>query len=105
MRLATALALTLLLVVCCGEDPSPEPPPEPAEPVIVNLEIEGMHCENCVNAITGYLLAVDGVVSASVDLASGRATVVAFPTTTPETLIAAIRGGYEARLAPPEDEN
>ena len=40
------------------------------------LKIEGMTCGHCVRGVTQALTSVDGVQTATVDLASGRAHVV-----------------------------
>jgi cation transport ATPase len=42
----------------------------------VRLNIEGMHCANCVQAVEKLLLQQSGVVSATVDLATETATIV-----------------------------
>jgi len=42
---------------------------------VVELKITGMHCSHCVRAVTGALERVEGVRSARVDLAGGRAVV------------------------------
>lgn len=39
-----------------------------------NILVKGMHCGNCSNAVTKAILAVSGVKSASVDLATATAT-------------------------------
>ncbi len=63
------------------------------------LDIRGMHCASCAQAIEKALRAVDGVSSADVDLMSERATVVAPEGVSPEALIAAVRAaGYDASL-------
>jgi Cu+-exporting ATPase len=63
------------------------------------LDIEGMSCASCVNRIERYLGRVEGVESAAVNLATERATVVARPDVTAETLLAAVdAAGYEGRF-------
>jgi copper chaperone CopZ len=41
----------------------------------VELKVEGMTCEACARSVTRKLSGLDGVSSASVDLAAGKATV------------------------------
>jgi P-type Cu+ transporter len=63
----------------------------------VDLAIEGMHCASCVARIEDALSGVDGVEEASVNLATGRASVVG-ATLDPAALGQAVdRAGYEAR--------
>ena len=62
------------------------------------LQITGMTCGHCAQAVTRALAAVPGVESAKVDLSSGRAQVAG--SATAEDLMAAVgAAGYEARLA------
>ncbi|WP_428244012.1 heavy-metal-associated domain-containing protein [Gynuella sp.] len=61
---------------------------------VVEMNIEGAGCQNCVNAIEQALKDVDGVATASFDLAKGIATVEGNADT--EQLKAAIEeAGYE----------
>jgi Cu+-exporting ATPase len=63
------------------------------------LDIEGMTCASCVNRIERYLNKLDGVSSATVNLATERATVSAGPSVTVEQVVGAVEAaGYEARL-------
>src|ERR671918_1645821 len=63
----------------------------------VDLEIEGMHCASCVARIEGALAEVDGVEEASVNLATGRASVTG-ALLNPEALKKAVdRAGYSAQ--------
>ncbi len=65
------------------------------EPSKTVLTVGGMTCNGCVAAVTRVLTRVPGVVSAEVDLASARATVVG--DADPKALVAAVVGaGYEA---------
>lgn len=43
--------------------------------MVTTLKIDGMSCDHCVRAVEKALRGVDGVESASVDLAQGTATV------------------------------
>lgn len=63
----------------------------------IELAVSGMSCASCVGRVERALLAVPGVVAASVNLASERATVSG--TAAAPALVAAIEGlGYQARL-------
>ena len=42
----------------------------------VELKVDGMTCQACARSVTRKLSGIDGVASASVDLAAGKATVV-----------------------------
>ncbi len=62
----------------------------------IELAVEGMTCASCVGRVEKALMAVPGVVQASVNLATERATVRGVAAV--EALIAAIdKAGYEAR--------
>jgi Cu+-exporting ATPase len=68
-----------------------------AEQSRVHLDIEGMHCASCVSRIEGALSQVPGVEDASVNLATGRASVSGTELEL-EALTAAVdRAGYPAR--------
>jgi Au+-exporting ATPase len=74
----------------------------------VELSVEGMSCASCVGRVERALQGVPGVVEATVNLATERATVRGVAA--PDALLAAIgKAGYEARLpgavaGAPEDE-
>ncbi len=78
----------------------------------VELAIDGMTCASCVGRVERALGKVDGVLDASVNLASERARVETLEGVDPQTLLAAIRhAGYAARrldgeapLPAPRDE-
>lgn len=68
----------------------------PAVPRKQRLQIEGMTCASCLAKVEAALNGVSGVVTASVNLASGVASVTTL-TDNPAGLIAAVRGvGYDA---------
>ncbi|MDX1374310.1 MAG: copper ion binding protein, partial [Burkholderiales bacterium] len=71
------------------------------EPVVATLElaIGGMTCANCSNRVERALRATPGVIEASVNLASERATLRYFPATvSPEALAGAVEdAGYTAQ--------
>ncbi|PXW92343.1 Cu+-exporting ATPase [Sphaerotilus hippei] len=61
------------------------------------LQVTGMTCASCVGRVEKALLKVPGVLAASVNLATERATVQALGTVPVATLVAAIeRAGYQA---------
>ncbi len=63
----------------------------------VVLEIEGMTCASCAGRVEKALMKVPGVLSASVNLATERATVRALPSVPASTLRAAVeKAGYSA---------
>ncbi len=64
------------------------------------LQIEGMHCVGCANAVERALLSVRGVKRASVDIATRRAMVIKEESVRDEDLIAAVeKAGYTATAA------
>ncbi|EEX11349.1 copper-translocating P-type ATPase [Ruegeria lacuscaerulensis ITI-1157] len=82
----------------------------PAATKEVTLDVQGMNCASCVGRVERALLAGQGVVSASVNLASETATVrYVAGSTTPEAIAAlATAAGYAATLrdaARPEPED
>ncbi len=63
---------------------------------MTTLKIEGMTCDHCSAAVKRALEQVEGVVSAEVDLESGRATVQGSPALA--ALLAAVQEeGYTAQ--------
>ena len=68
-------------------------------PIELSLPIEGMTCASCVNRIERYLDKTDGVVQASVNLATERATVIYDPASAGRAeLVAAVEAaGYDVR--------
>ncbi len=64
----------------------------------ITLAIDGMTCASCVARVEKALLAVPGVASATVNLATERAPISASGTVTDRDLVAAVAAaGYEAR--------
>ncbi|MGH9249984.1 MAG: heavy metal translocating P-type ATPase, partial [Acidimicrobiales bacterium] len=69
------------------------------------LDIEGMTCASCVNRIERYLNRLDGVTSATVNLATERATVTAAPEVSVTQIVRAVEAaGYDARLITEQGE-
>ncbi|MFV8752344.1 heavy-metal-associated domain-containing protein [Nannocystaceae bacterium ST9] len=90
LSLAATLALSLL---ACREPRAMK----------VELAIEGMTCESCVQGIEHQLGKIEGVASCEVDLAAGKATVeYREGAVEPEQLAAAVdKLGYEAEAGTP----
>ena len=67
-----------------------------ADPVTVELQVGGMVCESCSEAITAAVTRLDGVLACEVDHATGRAVVRHDPARTDRAAIAAAitRLGY-----------
>ena len=66
LRRLLPVALTAALLVACRGEP---------KVMRVEIAVEGMVCESCVEGITYELERIEGVQTASVDLESGKATV------------------------------
>jgi len=85
------------------EEPETEPPDEAAAPgaCATTLEIGGMTCQSCVQAVSRALRRLDGVYQANVNLATNEAVVRHDPEGAPiPTLIRAVESsGYSAREA------
>src|ERR671914_1808104 len=73
-------------------------------PIELALPVEGMTCASCVNRIERFLNKTPGVVDASVNLATERATVHFDPAVAGRAeLVAAIEAaGYDVRQEPPQ---
>lgn len=66
----------------------------------ITLEIDGMHCATCVNAIEKKLNALDEVQSATVNLVTETAYIECKDGTPTDILISAVKqAGYTAYLA------
>lgn len=90
IMLSATLALTL---IACREPRT----------MTVELSVEGMTCESCVQGIEHQLGKMAGVASCKVDLAAGKATVeYREGEVEPEQLAAAVdKLGYEAEAGTP----
>src|SRR5260221_3234330 len=83
-----------------------ETPNRPAGPAAtsarITLPIAGMTCASCVNRIERFLLKTDGVLDASVNLGTERATVTVDPTRAGrDELVGAVEAaGYQVRPPP-----
>ena len=66
----------------------------------IKLQIDGMHCGGCQNAVRRALTSVPSVSAVTVDLAAGSASVEAGADVDPAKLVSAVeQAGYEARIA------
>lgn len=72
----------------------------------LELSIGGMNCASCVAHVEKALASVEGVSSASVNLATERAHVVlTYPIATEELILSVEQAGYKAGFARSEDRN
>ncbi|HSL18552.1 MAG TPA: SO_0444 family Cu/Zn efflux transporter [Methylomirabilota bacterium] len=99
---ASAVLLILLLVNALWPQPTPMPKKEfdmtEESSESVELTVTGMRCNGCVESVTRALSEVAGVDEATVDLASGQATVRGSELNR-DALTGAVRAlGFEARL-------
>jgi len=76
-RTWTALSpIAALLAFACDRAGEPEQARiTPAAPVVLRLQVDGMHCQGCVDAITDKVKRVDGVVDCRVRLEQREADV------------------------------
>jgi copper chaperone len=64
----------------------------------IELKVDGMTCQGCVNAVTRIIMRLDPAAEVSIDLPSGR--VVATTGLTVDAIAKSVTaGGYEARAA------
>lgn len=85
---------------CCGGGSSVKPLKKKLKNKIVKkytLQIEGMHCQNCANAVTRAVNDIEGV-TAKVNLRKKEARIACDRDVDPEIIIQAIeRKGYSVR--------
>ena len=67
--------------------------------IIKEFAVQGMHCQGCVNSVTGAVKRVPGVARVDVSLEKNAATVEFDPATAnPSGIVAAIEGaGFDAQ--------
>lgn len=64
------------------------------------LQVEGMHCIGCADAVERSLMSVRGVKKASVDILTRQANVIGDESVRDEDLVAAVENaGYAASVA------
>lgn len=61
----------------------------------LEIEVKGMTCDHCVQAVTGAVTAVPGVADVDVDLASGKVTVAGVGVNESAVQGAITEAGYE----------
>jgi uncharacterized membrane protein YraQ (UPF0718 family)/copper chaperone CopZ len=94
---AAALALILVYSIIARRRSTMTEPT--SDSTAIELNIEGMHCSHCVDTATKAIEDTDGVTSAQVDLATGRAVVEGDNVNT-DALIRAVESvGYKASLS------
>ena len=102
MRTPLLLAATLLAFVpiSCG-DAGNDPRITATAPIALRYQVDGMHCDGCVQAITDKVKHVDGVVDCRVSLADRQADVVVRDDTTALPVQQAIEKlGYKVKPLP-----
>ena len=103
----TACAVLLILVMVNAMWPEPTPFPKEFQKVVndpkvsnIELTVNGMRCNGCVESVTRALNECDGVEEASVELAGGRASVRGAGVD-PAAVAEAVRAlGFEVEIAP-----
>jgi copper chaperone len=74
-NMALAAVLLVLPLVACGDSSSPDTRVSTTAPVVLRMQVDGMHCQGCVDAITDKVGRVDGVVDCRVSLENRQADV------------------------------
>ena len=72
---ALRLSTITLLAGLNGCGPDADPRVSDTAPVVYQYAIQGMHCQNCVDAITDKAMHIDGVVDCRVNLKDNSATI------------------------------
>ena len=70
-----ALPAYLAIFTLCGCGPDADPRVSDTAPVVYQYAIKGMHCQNCVDAITDKAMHTDGVVDCKVNLKDNSAMI------------------------------
>ena len=102
--LAICVACFLLVgVPGCGQSDGSDVRPASGgavEPVTLRYDIEGMHCEGCVAAITGKVTGIEGVTACTVSLDDKKAEIKASrPDLGPKIEEAITKLGYKVSKA------
>lgn len=93
------LILAIAMASCGGDDV------QPAAPVNLTFDVEGMTCGSCEKGIVGALMAMDGVSSANATHSTGKVEATVDPSrSTPEQMAAAIdRLGFTTKGWTPQE--
>ena len=104
LALAVGLGLAILFITGCSGG-SPSPGAETVEVARIGperaltIDIEGMHCQACVNAVTDRVGIINGVKTVEVVLATGKAHITAVESVPDDEVIEAIEKlGYTAAI-------
>jgi copper chaperone CopZ len=105
MRQSLLLAVTLLAFAPTGcGDGTNDPRMTATAPIALRYQVEGMHCDGCVQAITDKVKHVQGVVDCRVSLAERQADVVVRDDATALPVQQAIEKlGYKVKPLPAPD--
>ena len=100
MKKITIIIMLAMIVAACGSNTSAEKKAEPNKQAAVEvlvMDISGMHCDGCVNTLTGVLAEMEGVGDVKVSLEYEQAKVKFDPEeVSPEELKKAVEEkGYE----------
>ena len=89
----------LFVLAACG--PASDPRVSDTAPVVYQYAIEGMHCQNCVDAITDKAMHTDGVVDCRVNLKE-KSAIVAMrdDTVEPQVKTGIEKLGYTVTVVP-----
>ena len=99
-RLLPLLPLVTMLCVACG-DAANDARTSSTPPVALRFQVDGMHCDGCVNAITDKVKRVDGVVDCRVRLDQREAAVAVRDAQAGAAVQRAIEGlGYKVKPLP-----
>ena len=95
----SCIFLGLLVLAACG--PVADPRVSDTAPVVYQYAIEGMHCQNCVDAITDKAMHTDGVVDCRVNLKE-KSAIVAMrnDTVEPQVKIGIEMLGFKVTMLP-----
>ena len=103
MRTLIPLLLAALLAVACS-DSAGDARASATPPVALRFQVDGMHCDGCVNAITDKVKRVEGVVDCRVRLDQREADVAVRDARAGAAVQKAIEGlGYKVKPLPTPD--
>ncbi len=95
------IALAIALVACDSPTVQPAQPVVPVKSTTLVFDVQGMHCNGCVEAITADVRAIAGVRGAQVSLENHTARVEVADPALESTVEGAIRSlGYTVKAVP-----